>query len=316
MNEHCTPSGIRARSKRSNCPRPWAPTIPPTRCAAPCTSTARPPDSAPSATRSSRSPCCPSSTSSPTGASPRSSTTRPSSTATTPGRPLDPEIAALTGLTDEDLHGAHIDVQAASDLVSNSDLIIAHNARFDRPFFERALPATRRRALGLLDARRAVDRPWLPERRAALPGVPVRGLRPRPPPRPRRLRGGRCGCSLRPSPTPASVSSPRCARTPRRTPCVLWAAGAPFAIKHELKARGYRWMPQMQNRIERAWWTEVAPQMVGAELDWLREAVYDGEDLPHIPQRRVTARDRWRADPSDIAHRAPTTPAIGVPPAG
>ena len=57
-----------------------------------------------------------------------------------PGRPLDAEISSLTGLTDDDLHGRHIDIAAANALIERSDLIIAHNARFDRPFFERALP--------------------------------------------------------------------------------------------------------------------------------------------------------------------------------
>ena len=231
-----------------------------------------------------------------------------------PGRPLDPEIAALTGLTDEDLHGAHIDVQAASDLVSNSDLIIAHNARFDRPFFERALPATR-------------DAPWacsmrdVPWTAHGCPSVALHclacqyGVFARD--RHRALADCEVGLWLLAQTLPDSRQHVLAAlrENAAKDTVRLWAAGAPFAAKDELKARGYRWMPQMQNRIERAWWTEVAPQMVGAELDWLREAVYDG-DLPHIPQRRVTARDRWRADPSDIAHRAPTTPAIGVPPAG
>ena len=60
-----------------------------------------------------------------------------------PARPLDALITALTGLTDEDLRGRRIDAEAATALIARSDLIIAHNARFDRPFFERALPATR-----------------------------------------------------------------------------------------------------------------------------------------------------------------------------
>ena len=60
-----------------------------------------------------------------------------------PGRPLDPFITDLTGLTDDDLRGRRIDVDAANALIARSNLIVAHNARFDRPFVERALPATR-----------------------------------------------------------------------------------------------------------------------------------------------------------------------------
>ena len=47
--------------------------------------------------------------------------------------------------------------------------------------------------------------------------------------------------------------------------------------------------------------------MLDAELAWLRETIYPAGVLPHIPQRRVTARDRWRADPSDVA------PAASIP---
>ena len=63
-----------------------------------------------------------------------------------------------------------------------------------------------------------------------------------------------------------------------------------------LKARGYRWMPETRRGIERAWWTELPPESVDAELEWLRRAIYPFGLLPHIPRRRVTARERWRAD--------------------
>ena len=93
-------------------------------------------------------------------------------------------------------------------------------------------------------------------------------------------------------------------RTP--TPTVrLWAIRSPFESKEALRARGYRWMPEMRDGIERSWWTDVEPDEVESELAWLREAVYGGTwgHLPPggIPQRRVTAFERWRTDPSDLA---------------
>ena len=51
---------------------------------------------------------------------------------------------------------------------------------------------------------------------------------------------------------------------------------APFQTKESLRARGYRWMPEMRNGIERAWWTNVEPDEEEVELAWLREAVYGG----------------------------------------
>ena len=68
-----------------------------------------------------------------------------------------------------------------------------------RPSVLRAGPAgDARRALGLLVARGALDSPRLPERRGALPCVPIRRIRPRPTPRARRLRGRRVAARASP----------------------------------------------------------------------------------------------------------------------
>ena len=89
------------------------------------------------------------------------------------------------------------------------------------------------------------------------------------------------------------------------TPTVrLWAIRAPFSSKEALRARGYRWMPEMRDGIERSWWTDVEPDEAESELAWLLEAVYEGTwgYLPPggIPQRRVTAFERWRTDPNGV----------------
>ena len=84
----------------------------------------------------------------------------------------------------------------------------------------------------------------------------------------------------------------------------LWAALSPIKTKDALKARGYRWMPRMRHGIDRAWWIEVAPELVDAELEWLRLHIYGGVP-PHIPQRRVTAHSRWRTESTPNA--APAT---------
>lgn len=225
-----------------------------------------------------------------------------------PGRPLDTVITELTGLTDDDLRGRHIDIEAATALIERSDLIVAHNARFDRPFFERALPAAR-------------DVPWACSLRevpwtahgcpsAALHCLACRyGVFARD--RHRALADCEVGVWLLAQTLPDSDQRVLAAlrENAARETVRLWAAYAPIAFKDELRARGYRWMPQMRHGIDRAWWTEVAPELVGAELAWLRETIYPAGVLPHIPQRRVTACDRWRADPADISGPAPATPA-------
>ena len=53
-----------------------------------------------------------------------------------PGKPLSPEISLLTGLKDEDLKGKTTDWKKVRALLESAEIIIAHNAKFDRPFIE------------------------------------------------------------------------------------------------------------------------------------------------------------------------------------
>lgn len=51
--------------------------------------------------------------------------------------PIPPFITELTGITDEKVSGQHIDETMVSDCLKDAFLIVAHNASFDRPFFEK-----------------------------------------------------------------------------------------------------------------------------------------------------------------------------------
>lgn len=87
------------------------------------------------------------------------------------------------------------------------------------------------------------------------------------------------------------------------TPTIrLWAAGAPYETKDELRARGYRWMPKDRAGIPRSWWIDIHPELVNNELTWLA-GLYQvhGQvlDPDQIPLREMTARERYRADPLD-----------------
>lgn len=58
-----------------------------------------------------------------------------------PSGPIPPEITRLTGITDEMVAGQTIDLVTLDALIEPADLIIAHNAGFDRPFCERLSPS-------------------------------------------------------------------------------------------------------------------------------------------------------------------------------
>lgn len=57
-----------------------------------------------------------------------------------PGRPIPPEITRLTGLANADVEGAAIDTAAATRLIAEADLVVAHHAAFDLKFVECRLP--------------------------------------------------------------------------------------------------------------------------------------------------------------------------------
>ena len=57
-----------------------------------------------------------------------------------PGFPLPQDIIRLTGITDADLEGESFDDQMILKIVEECDLIIAHNASFDRPMMGKRFP--------------------------------------------------------------------------------------------------------------------------------------------------------------------------------
>ena len=229
-----------------------------------------------------------------------------------PGRPIPEAITALTGLTDDDVRGKHIDGEAASALIDSCDLLIAHNARFDRPFFERVLPATREKAW-------ACSRLEVPWRASGTSSDALHCLlchyQAFARDRHRALADCEAGVWLLAQPLPGTerpALSVLLERSEAET-IRLWAVRSPFDAKGVLRARGYRWMPEQRNGIPRAWWTEVAPEMVEAERAWLKREVYEafrpayltGPVAVDLELRRVSARERWRSDPTACASPAP-----------
>ena len=57
-----------------------------------------------------------------------------------PNKPISEEITKITGITNEDVSGKVIDWNILKDSLANIDLIICHNAYFDRNFMELQTP--------------------------------------------------------------------------------------------------------------------------------------------------------------------------------
>jgi DNA polymerase-3 subunit epsilon len=179
-----------------------------------------------------------------------------------PGRPLDPAITRLTGLTDADLAGQTIDENAATAILRSADVVIAHNAGFDRPRVEARLPGGAGRPwactlsevdwdeLGF-DGRRLghllMQAGWFHDGHRA--EADILALL--------HLLAHHC-------PDDTTVLGRLIARAEAPTVRVE-ARGAAFSLKDALKARGYRW-----HVADAYWWTEVAEPDLMAEQLWLQ----------------------------------------------
>jgi len=186
-----------------------------------------------------------------------------------PGKPIPPAITEITGIDDSMVRGQRIDDTRVAELVQDADLIVAHNAGFDRPFVEARLPvfATRAwncsfagidwKAQGSGSAKLeflAHERGWFYDAHRAL--VDCHALlqvlaAP--------LKNGQSGLQ-------------QLLQGASNTRYKLRATGAPFDAKDALKARGYRW--DNENRV---WWTTLTGQAaLQQEADWLKANAYNG----------------------------------------
>lgn len=208
-----------------------------------------------------------------------------------PGKPIPSEITKLTGITDDMVAGQKIDMQAVHDLVAPADLIIAHNAGFDRPFCEAFSSAFSDKAwacsnveidwsargfegtkLGYLigqagyfhDGHRAVDDCF------ALLEVLDRK-------------------SGQGTVTPFAELY----HASQKSRVRIFAENSPYDLKDHLKARGYRWSDGSEGR-PKSWWIEVDEPDLAGELHYLRTEIYRYPEADP-PTKFLTAFDRFRA---------------------
>ena len=197
-------------------------------------------------------------------------------------------VTALTGITDEMVAGQQIDPGEVSEFASSADLVVAHNAAFDRRFLERFCPAfcTKPWACSMAEidwaaegfegtklAYLAADHGFFyDQHRAANDCLAAVELMSRTLPR-----SGVSGL--------ASVLT-----RARQTTCRIWAANSPFELKDTLKARGYRWNGEDNGR-PRAWYVDVPDGQKDAELDYLWREIY--KKKAELEVTNITALDRY-----------------------
>lgn len=207
-----------------------------------------------------------------------------------PSIPVPAAVTRLTGLSPADLRGQAIDSAEVAAFVEPANLVVAHNARFDRVFAEAFWPvfATRPWACsctGVDWAARGFDGARL-DHLLLQAGFYHRGHR--------ALDDVTATLHLLGLKRPGDASSAFAEMlVAAREPTVrIWAEGAPFCRKDELRRRGYRWSDG-RNGAPRAWFRDVPVSSGTAESAYLRREVYEAGSGPRIAL--VTAHERYSA---------------------
>jgi len=213
-----------------------------------------------------------------------------------PGVPLSPEVQQLTGISDDMLRGQRLDETRIAELLAGAQLVIAHNAGFDRPFVEARLPAfadidwacsfadidwkRQGRESAKLSALAAQVGWFYDAHRAEMDCHALLAvLRP---PLPQGERNG-------------LMQLVQAARQPSFR---LQATGAPFEAKDALKARNYRW-----DGTARVWSTQLRDEAaLQAEGQWLKSHVYEGRPA-RVQVERLEARQRYSGRPGKLDFR-------------
>lgn len=210
---------------------------------------------------------------------------KPFSALEDPGMPIPKEIQELTTITDAMVAGQAFDEERVADLFGSADLVVAHNAKFDRPFVDRRF----RDLKPVAWACSASEVPWRHvgiegrklEYIAYRYGVYFEGHR--------AAIDCQVGVHILAQRLPGSEATVLSAllESARSSSIHLYATDSPFEAKDRLKARGYRW-----DGGRRCWWTSVTASRYQDELAWLRAEVYSGPFTPTTEE--ITAFERYR----------------------
>ena len=205
-----------------------------------------------------------------------------------PGEPISPEITAITGITDEMVAGHELDSAAIDAFIENADLVVAHNASFDRRFLENFSPVFEMKPWAC--SIQQVD--WRSEGfEGTRLGYLVAGAGYFYD-RHRALNDCHAAIELLAMPLPQSgePAFKQLLENARKPTWRIWASYAPFDFKDKLRERGYRWNAGGDGTL-RAWYIDVVEDLREAELSFLQTEIYHRE--VDIPMRRIDAYTRF-----------------------
>jgi DNA polymerase-3 subunit epsilon len=216
-----------------------------------------------------------------------------------PGVPITEVIRQITGISDEMVQGQRLADAQVLSLLARADLVVAHNASFDRPFVEARFPGFASKpwacsfqdidwkALGASSAKLstlAQDQGWFFEAHRAQ--VDCHAL----------LQV--LSCPLAKRQTTALTGLGQLMAAAAKPSFKLRATGAPFEAKDQLKSRGYRWDPEA-----RVWSCILANEdLLAIESQWLKAEVY-GSRRAQVEVETQDSLTRYSSRPGEVGIR-------------
>ncbi len=213
-----------------------------------------------------------------------------------PGNALSDIVKQITGITDEMVAGQTLDDAEIEQWLKKSDLIIAHNASFDRQMIERRFPMVTETNWACTFN----DIGWQDEDISSLKldyiayklGYFFDGHR--------AVNDAQATLHLLTKALPCSgkLAMASLLSRAREKSQRLFAIAAPFDKKDELKARGYRWMAdysykdQFGKNKKGVWSISVSEAVIETEQQWLTDNIYTAKKslFRHVD---LTARNRY-----------------------
>lgn len=205
-----------------------------------------------------------------------------------PTNPIPPAITELTGITIEMVAGHKIDKDALEAFVADANIIIAHNAGFDRKFAEKLSSVFEHKHWACTQTE--ID--W---KKHGFGGAKLGyvladiGLFHN---AHRAIDDCHALVEILAHPLPALS---RCIfgeliEKARQTTFRIWAQGSPFELKDALKARGYRWNDGTDGR-PKSWFIDIDEDKRDTELGYLKNDIYQRE--ANINCQTITALERF-----------------------
>lgn len=212
-----------------------------------------------------------------------------------PGFPIPAQTTAINGITDAQVAGERLDDKRLAGMFAGVDLVVAHNAGFDRKFVEQRLPLFETmnwacsqtqinwKAAGIASAKLEYLANqfgfFYDAHRAQTDCLALMKV------------------LTAPMPTGDGTGLAQLTTQAREPVTRIWATNSHFDSKDALKGRGYAWDPQ-----RRCWNIMVKRPDIRDEAYWLRDHVFGGHEVT-LEFEALDAKVLFSDRRGEVAHK-------------